>query len=41
MECDNNLDILAKIIVYNQIRQHEEGELIESLFKVICGNPRL
>jgi hypothetical protein len=41
MEKDNNLDALAYVIVYNQIREHEEFDLIESLFKIIAGTPRL
>jgi hypothetical protein len=41
MENDNNLDILAEIIVYNDIREYERHELIEALFKIIAGVPRL
>jgi hypothetical protein len=41
MEEYNNLDTLASIIAYSQIREHEEFKLIESLFKVIAGRPSL
>jgi hypothetical protein len=41
MEEHNNLDTLAAIIAYDQIRSHEEHQLIESLFKLIAGRPSL
>jgi hypothetical protein len=41
MEKNNNLDSLADILAYDQVRAHEEHELIEQLFKVIAGTPRL
>jgi hypothetical protein len=41
MEKNNNLDSLAAILAYDQVRSHEEYQLIEQLFKVIAGTPRL
>jgi len=41
MEKNNNLDSLAAILAYDQVRSHEEHQLIEQLFKVIAGTPRL
>jgi hypothetical protein len=41
MEKHNNLDTLASILAYDQVRSHEEMQLIEQLFKIIAGVPRL
>ncbi len=41
MENDNNLDTLAQILMYNQIREHEEFNEFETLLKIIAGVPRL
>jgi hypothetical protein len=41
MQNNNDLDALAHIVAYNQIREYEDNELIESLFKLIAGNPKL
>jgi hypothetical protein len=41
MEKNNNLDSLAAILAYDQVRAHEEFKLIEQLFSVIAGVPRL
>ncbi len=40
MEKNNNLDVLAHIIAFNQVREHDEYELIENLFKIIAKVPR-
>lgn len=41
MANNNELDILAKILVYNEIRQHEEFEMKESELKALCNRPGL
>lgn len=41
MEENNELNVLARILAYNQIREHEEFEMKETELKAICNRPGL
>ncbi len=41
MEKNNDLDTLAKILAYDQIRSHEEFQMKEAELKVLCNRPGL